>query len=86
MSPMDSRLDRSIVVLLPVCAVVKECALSPFASSLPMVPDSGYGLLALLLRFDLRLRRGRSPSEEDLKLVSFLTHVANGRRRWPWRS
>jgi hypothetical protein len=46
----------------------------------PTKPDSGYGLLFLPCLF-LTWRRGRSPSDEDLKLASFLTHVEKGRRR-----
>lgn len=35
-SSVESRLERSSEVLLPLRAVVNECALSPFVSSVPM--------------------------------------------------
>ena len=50
------------------------------------VPDSGYGLLSLFARRAFGCRFVRSFSEEFLKLVNFLTHVENGRRRGVWRS
>lgn len=72
-------------MLLPEGAVEKVQALVSFMAPFPTVPDSGYGLFFLGLRLIL-CRLGRSASEEDLKLVSFLTHVEKGLRRWPCRS
>lgn len=87
--------------MLPVRAVVRECELIPlealsfrmlplFPKPLPrfslMWPDWGYGLFSLCPRFGLLCRLGLSPSEEDLKVVNFLTHAEKGRLRCACRS
>lgn len=81
-SSLDMRDDWATLVLLPDGAVEKVQALVSFVAPFPTCPDSGYGLFFFGLRLIL-CRLGRSASEEDLKLVSFLTHVEKGRRRGP---
>lgn len=62
------------------------CCCCAFAAALPILPDSGYGLLFLDARcFDEDLAcfepvRLSSPEYPPLKFLSFLTSVANGRR------